>query len=57
MSNGITDQAQLESIMSEWMFLNEIRVSLWTIQWLCMMAYFAYQANLVGRVSVVGAKK
>jgi hypothetical protein len=44
MSQGITDPDQLKSILSEWMFLNKIRVGLWTVQWLSMMSYFALKA-------------
>lgn len=40
MSQGITDPVQLKEILRKWMNLNVIRVSLWTIQWSCMMAYF-----------------
>ena len=48
MSKGITDPVQLKSILNEWIFLNQIRVALWTIQWLSMMIYFTYYVNKVG---------
>src|SRR6266581_399318 len=48
MSKGITDPVQLKSILNEWIFLNQIRVALWTIQWLSMMIFFAYQAKTAG---------
>ena len=41
MSKGITDPGQLKGVLSQWMFLNKIRVALWTIQWISLMAYFA----------------
>jgi len=48
MSKGITDPVQLKSILNEWIFLNKIRVGLWTIQWLSMMVYFAYYVYIAG---------
>lgn len=41
MSEGITDSIKLKEVLSKWIFLNTIRVSLWTVQWLSMMVYFA----------------
>lgn len=52
MAAGIKEAAVLREVLDNWMRLNVIRVSLWTIQWLCMMAYFfikfrqSYQAKL-----------
>lgn len=40
MAAGIKDTAVLHEVLDKWMRLNVIRVSLWTVQWLCMMAYF-----------------
>lgn len=40
MSEGITDAAVLGEVLDKWMTMNVIRVSIWTLQWLCMMAYF-----------------
>ena len=40
MAAGIKDAVVLREVLDKWMQLNVIRVSLWTIQWLCMMAYF-----------------
>ena len=34
MREGITDPGQLKETLSNWMRLNRIRVSLWTVQWL-----------------------
>lgn len=48
MSKGITDPVHLKNILNEWMFLNIIRVVLWTIQWVSMMCYFGYQAYIAG---------
>jgi hypothetical protein len=41
MAHGITDVAELQTTLGRWMYLNKIRVSLWTAQWAAMMAYFA----------------
>lgn len=57
MSKGITDPVQLTNTLNEWMFLNQIRVVLWTIQWLSMMIYFAYQASIAYRTKVAGAEQ
>lgn len=40
MSDGISDATELQYILSNWIKLNKIRVSIWTIQWLIMMVYF-----------------
>ncbi|GEO07364.1 hypothetical protein AAE02nite_50280 [Adhaeribacter aerolatus] len=40
MAAGIKDAAVLREVLDKWMRLNVIRVSLWTVQWLCMMSYF-----------------
>lgn len=44
MSAGITTQARLTEVLDRWMSLNRIRVGIWTVQWLSMMAYFALKA-------------
>ncbi|MCD9018724.1 hypothetical protein [Parachryseolinea silvisoli] len=41
MAAGITDPIELNTVLDKWMFLNIIRVSLWTLQWLTMMLYFS----------------
>jgi len=41
MSNSIKDAAELQQTLRQWMFLNKIRVSLWSVQWGAMMTYFA----------------
>jgi hypothetical protein len=41
MAAGITDPIELKTILDKWMFLNIIRVSLWTLQWSTMMLYFS----------------
>ena len=51
MSAGITDQAALDDILSEWMTLNRVRVGLWTVQWLAMMSYFGLEAFAVAQRS------
>jgi hypothetical protein len=41
MAAGITDAIELNTVLDKWMFLNIIRVSLWTLQWLTLMLYFS----------------
>lgn len=41
MAAGITDPIELNTVLDKWMFLNIIRVSLWTLQWLTLMLYFS----------------
>ena len=45
MAAGITDPVVLKDVLGNWMNLNVIRVSLWTLQWLTMAIYF-FQADL-----------
>jgi hypothetical protein len=40
MEAGISSQQELRSVLTKWMRLNIIRVSIWTVQWLLMMFYF-----------------
>lgn len=40
LAEGITDPAELAEVFSRWATLNRVRVSLWCIDWLAMMAYF-----------------
>lgn len=51
MREGIIDAVQLQEVLGKWIFLNKIRVGLWTVQWLAMMSYFglkAYRADSNG---------
>jgi hypothetical protein len=48
MTKGITDPAQLGSILASWIKLNRVRVLIWSVQWSAMMFYFARLA-LVGK--------
>jgi len=41
MTKGITDASELQATLSHWIYLNKIRVALWTVQWAAMMIYFA----------------
>lgn len=43
MTHGINDAAELQATLRHWMYLNKIRVSLWTVQWAVMMVYFAFK--------------
>lgn len=40
MAAGITDNTVLHEVLSNWMSLNIVRVSIWTVQWLLMLLYF-----------------
>lgn len=40
MASHITDAARLPVVLGEWMNLNRVRVSIWTVQWACMMFWF-----------------
>jgi hypothetical protein len=43
MAARITDERELQSVLGKWMFLNWIRVSLWTVQWFAIAGYFAFR--------------
>jgi len=45
MRNGIHDAAHLQDVLTHWATLNKVRVSLWTVQWLAMMTYYAARAK------------
>jgi DMSO reductase anchor subunit len=45
MSSGITDPSRLQDILQQWAALNQVRVALWTVQWVSMMIYFAVLAS------------
>lgn len=57
MSKGVTDPVQLKSILHAWIFLNQLRVALWTLQWLSMMIYFACQTKEASRAKGAGAEQ
>lgn len=40
MAAGIKGEQRLHHVLQEWMAYNRIRVGLWTVQWLAMMAFF-----------------
>ena len=44
MREGISDPEELTNLLSQWIFLNKIRVAFWTVQWIAMMIYFALKA-------------
>lgn len=50
MAAGITDPGELRRVLGRWMTLNRVRVGLWTVQWLAMMAYFAAKTYQTGRL-------
>jgi len=43
MAARITDEQELQSVLGKWMLLNWIRVSLWTVQWFAIAAWFAFR--------------
>lgn len=43
MAARITDERELQSVLGKWMLLNWIRVSLWTVQWFAIAAWFAFR--------------
>jgi hypothetical protein len=45
MSAGITNQSVLQSTLDHWIFLNRLRILLWTVQWVAMMYYFAQRVQ------------
>lgn len=44
MAAHITDPARLKVVLGEWMNLNKLRVSIWCVQWACMMYWFYHWA-------------
>ena len=50
MESGIKDPLVLKEVLSKWMILNTIRVSLWTLQWLTLAIYF-YHVDLKYRLA------
>jgi len=51
LDTGITDGVQLSTLMSRWIFYNDIRWVLLTGMWLTMLYYFIAKPNLVGALS------
>lgn len=51
MSKGIKNAAELQQTLGHWMFLNKIRVSLWSAQWAAMMVYFS------GKITAGGSQR
>jgi hypothetical protein len=49
MAAHIQDEARLQAVLQEWMGLNRIRVGLWVVQWLAMMAFFGRAFFKMGR--------
>jgi hypothetical protein len=48
LEKGITDPNQLSQVLDKWVSLTKIRVGLWSLEWLCMMYYFAAKALPAG---------
>jgi hypothetical protein len=43
MAEHISDEAELQRVLGKWMFLNWIRVLLWTVEWVAMAAWFGFE--------------
>lgn len=43
---GIADAARLRTVLAAWVDLNLVRVSLWCVMWLSLMAYFGARASV-----------
>jgi hypothetical protein len=41
----VKDNAELQEVLGNWMFLNWIRVSLWTVEWVAIATYLALKAR------------
>jgi hypothetical protein len=41
MSAGITDPAELQTVLTAWIHLNIVRVCIWTVMWLVIMVYYS----------------
>lgn len=44
---GVTDQAELLSLLQQWMLLNRVRGVVLTVMWLIMMVYFIRKGDLL----------
>ena len=45
MAKGIADPARLQVVLEQWKSLHLTRVSMWTLEWACMMFWFGYWAT------------
>jgi hypothetical protein len=41
---GVADQAHLDRVIARWKSLTEIRVAIWSFEWLLMMLWFGARA-------------
>ncbi|WP_158800549.1 anthrone oxygenase family protein [Pedobacter sp. L105] len=44
MAAGITDPAELKTVLKAWIHLNILRVCIWTVMWLLMVVYYSVLA-------------
>ncbi len=45
MAAGITDPVELGQVLDKWESLNWVRISLWSVSWLAMIAWFVVKAR------------
>lgn len=45
MAAGITDPVELGQVLDKWEALNWVRITLWSISWLAVMAWFLVKAR------------
>jgi hypothetical protein len=45
MAKPITDPQELAEVMGKWLSFTRIRISLWSLEWLSLMYYFAARCN------------
>lgn len=52
---GVTDQAELLTLLEKWMLLNQVRGVVLTIMWVVMMVYFIQKGDLIEKLGRRGA--
>jgi hypothetical protein len=45
MEAGMTDPAEVRSVLSRWARLNRLRAGIWTVEWVVIAAYFGLRAT------------
>jgi hypothetical protein len=47
MAQPITDPQQLAEVMEKWLLFTQIRIGIWSLEWLTLMYYFAAKSASV----------